>query len=229
MGAQSALVRLQDFGQFPGAGQQKDGVFGQPVFQTGGVRVEVTGKNAFPARVHGPVQGIQGVFVQATGLGLAFVEGFGLRPQRLVHNHRGNGQNLDFFHPGNGTLGDRVETAHVLERVAEELQAQGRGIARRKNVENVAAHGNLTRPAHERRAPIAPIHGLIQDHIRGHFHAFIKAQIVAVEDFHGRQAHEQVVGGDDNQPARQAHPQGIQGGGAFGPAAFAAPLGRMPG
>ena len=46
------------------------------------------GENAFTAGIHGPIQGIKGVFIQPTGNGFLLMEGLGLRPQGLVHDDR---------------------------------------------------------------------------------------------------------------------------------------------
>jgi hypothetical protein len=60
----------------------------------------------------------------------------------------------------------RVEDAHALDVVAEELEPHGPRIARREDVEDPAADGEVARILHERHAMVAPAHEPLGERVR---------------------------------------------------------------
>ena len=78
-----------------------------------------------------------------------------LDEETAVEQQLTSGRGHRIVEPALGALARRVELADRLHLVPEELHAQGQGALRGKEVEDVAAHGELPRLLDERHARIA--------------------------------------------------------------------------
>ncbi len=89
---------------------------------------------------------------RAEGLAVAAAE---TRDRRLVQDHLADRPEREALGLAYGALAQRVEAAQGLELVAEEVQAQRLGLARRVDVDDAAAQRVLARLAHGLRALVA--------------------------------------------------------------------------
>src|SRR5208282_6636752 len=75
--------------------------------------------------------------------------------RRLVQQHLAHRLELEAVEAAGGALAKRVEAGDALHLVAEEIEANGLGGARRKDVDDAAPERIFARLAHRFRAPVA--------------------------------------------------------------------------
>ena len=169
----------QDGAGFAQIRQKQSRAWGQVVFQAGAVRVENAGQKLAPAL--GQAGGKAGGLAQFKFAGEAqlFPPFFGLNQKIAITGRGQRGQQGKFSYIADGTLSGGLEQAYLLQGIAKKFQTQGVAVAGRENIQNIAAPGDFSRLGNQGRTQKTPIHGLINNQLRGVVRAAskLKAQL----------------------------------------------------
>ena len=124
-------------------------------------------QQAQPTGIEGLLEGIAVVLADARPgeQGIHALAGRG-QALRVQHERQGRQQG-HLVQALQGALALGIEQAQLFQRIAKKFHAHRTRIAGRENVEDVAAPGHLSRSGHQGDTFVAPLHGLIEDPLRG--------------------------------------------------------------
>ncbi|OLN24802.1 hypothetical protein DVDV_3911 [Desulfovibrio sp. DV] len=193
------------------------GVLGKPGGQFHRLLVKKPRPDATVAGFQAGFQVLLGRPVQFAGAGNGLPQGAGLVHEGVRKHCRSRRQQGGLGQFGQGALGPGVKAAHGLDRVAEKFQAQRAVVARRKDVEDVAAKGELARIGDHGGTLVAPQDDLLGNKVPGQFLACGHIEDIALQGAQRRPFGQQVVGRDQQHPRPAAHGGKGQKGHAPGP------------